>query len=37
MLNKFPTVIATYNNYFNSMIKLDETIHQLLKLDLYDK
>ncbi|OUM68708.1 hypothetical protein PIROE2DRAFT_3555, partial [Piromyces sp. E2] len=34
MLNKFPTIIATYKNYYNSMIKLDETIHQLLKLDI---
>ncbi|KAG4104014.1 hypothetical protein H8356DRAFT_981466 [Neocallimastix lanati (nom. inval.)] len=34
MLNKFPKVIATYNNYYNSLIKLDEAIKQLLDLDL---
>ncbi|ORX53465.1 hypothetical protein BCR36DRAFT_349462 [Piromyces finnis] len=33
MLNRFPTVIATYNNYFHSMIKLDEILQQLLQLD----
>jgi len=34
MLNKFPTIIATYNNYYNSLIKLDETLQQLLQLDI---
>jgi len=34
MLNKFPAIIATYNKYYNSLIKLDETLQQLLQLDI---
>ncbi|ORX87294.1 hypothetical protein BCR32DRAFT_289414 [Anaeromyces robustus] len=36
MLNKFPTVIATYNNYYHSLIKLDETLKQFLALEISD-